>query len=44
MITMAKLPPYMDVMMQLMNHQLLDLTRDVEVDDVDTSMYWERLT
>jgi hypothetical protein len=37
MIVMAKLPPYMGVMMQLLNAKSVESTKDVEVDEVITT-------
>jgi hypothetical protein len=38
MIVMAKLPPYMDVMTQLLNQKSLESTREVEIDETITMM------
>jgi hypothetical protein len=41
MIVMAKLPPYMDVMMQLLNAKSVESTKDVEVDETITTTVGE---
>jgi hypothetical protein len=41
MIVMAKLPPYMDVMTQLLNAKSIKSTKDVEIDEIVTTTIGE---